>query len=57
MMKNCVNADSCGYSGRELKLLERLVVEHEKEIEKAWNKHIGGGGAGRDKKRAVVSGK
>lgn len=50
-------ADYSGYSDRQLKTLERLVEEHAKEIEKAWTKHIGGSGSGRDKKRAVAAGK
>jgi hypothetical protein len=33
-------ADYSGFSDRQLKELERLVKEHEKEIEKAWNKHF-----------------
>lgn len=33
-------ADYSGFSDRKLKELEKVVKEHAKEIEKAWEKHF-----------------
>jgi len=33
-------ADYSGFSARQIRILEKVVKEHAKEIEKAWKKHF-----------------
>jgi len=35
-------ASSARFSGRELRTLERLVVENRARFQEAWNEHFGG---------------